>query len=77
MNESNSIFTLLNQVEQNRIRFIDLQFTDIVGMVKNVTIPAQDLKDALEKGAQFDGSGRRCMSLSAIRAKPSMDEPSN
>jgi glutamine synthetase len=56
MNESNSVFNLLNQVEQNRIRFIDLQFTDIVGMVKNVTIPAQDLKEALEKGAQFDGS---------------------
>ncbi len=56
MPESNATFTLLNQVEQNRIRFIDLQFTDIMGLVKNVTIPATDLKDALEKGKQFDGS---------------------
>ena len=56
MTETNSVFTLLNQVEQNRVRFIDLQFTDITGMVKNVTIPASDLKEALEKGAQFDGS---------------------
>ncbi|CAG0947301.1 partial Glutamine synthetase, partial [Anaerolineae bacterium] len=45
---------LLAQVEQNRIKFIDLQFTDVVGLVKNVTIPSQELSDALTNGIWFD-----------------------
>ncbi len=47
---------VLARVEQNRIRYIDLQFTDVVGVVKNVTIPAQELPDAIAKGIWFDGS---------------------
>lgn len=47
---------LLNRVKELGIRFIDLQFTDIVGVVKSVTIPAHQLSDALEKGVWFDGS---------------------
>ncbi len=47
---------LLNRVKELGIRFIDLQFTDIVGAVKSVTIPAHQLSDALEKGVWFDGS---------------------
>ena len=46
----------LARVEQNQIKFIDLQFTDVVGIVKNVTIPAAELADALEHGIWFDGS---------------------
>lgn len=51
-----SIDDLLAHVEQNRIKFIDLQFTDIVGVVKNVTIPAHEVRIALEDGIWFDGS---------------------
>src|SRR5512135_2126163 len=47
---------LLAKVGQNQIKFIDLQFTDVVGVVKNVTIPAAELADALENGIWFDGS---------------------
>ncbi len=47
---------ILTRVEQNRIKFIDLQFTDVVGMVKNVTIPAHELPGALVNGIWFDGS---------------------
>lgn len=47
---------VLASVEQKRIKFIDLQFTDVVGMLKNVTIPVQELSDALSKGIWFDGS---------------------
>src|SRR5512141_3115217 len=47
---------LLAQVQQNQVMFIDLQFTDVVGMVKNVTIPVNELPDALEHGIWFDGS---------------------
>ncbi len=47
---------ILSQVENRNIRFIDLQFTDIVGVVKNVTIPAHELLGAIENGIWFDGS---------------------
>jgi len=47
---------LLTRVEKGRIKFIDLQFTDIVGVVKNVTVPAHELPWALENGIWFDGS---------------------
>jgi glutamine synthetase len=53
---SDEVSNLLNQVQQEHIRFIDLQFTDVVGVVKNVTIPAHELPEALEKGIWFDGS---------------------
>lgn len=52
--ESNA--ELLARVNQSQIQFIDLQFTDIVGVVKNVTIPAHELPEALENGIWFDGS---------------------
>jgi glutamine synthetase len=47
---------ILDRVEQHGVRFVDLQFTDIVGIVKNVTIPVQQLLAALEHGIWFDGS---------------------
>src|SRR5512147_3085304 len=55
-NSANSTADILARAEQNHIRFIDLQFTDVVGVVKNVTIPAHELKIALENGIWFDGS---------------------
>lgn len=42
--------------KEQRVEFINLQFTDIVGMVKNITIPFQALPDALNHGVWFDGS---------------------
>jgi glutamine synthetase len=47
---------LITRVQQNGVKYIDLQFTDVVGMVKNVTIPVRELPDALAKGIWFDGS---------------------
>lgn len=38
------------------IRFLSLQFTDIVGLVKSVTIPAEQLPEVVERGHWFDGS---------------------
>lgn len=38
------------------VRFINLQFTDVVGMVKNVTIPVVQFNDAVDHGVWFDGS---------------------
>jgi glutamine synthetase len=47
---------VLAEVERRGIRFINLEFTDISGMAKCVTIPAEQLPDALAHGRWFDGS---------------------
>ncbi len=52
----NTIADLIARARQAQIKFIDLQFTDVVGIVKNVTIPVHELSEALEKGIWFDGS---------------------
>jgi glutamine synthetase len=41
---------------QAGVRFVQLQFTDIVGMVKSVTIPLHRLDESIEYGTWFDGS---------------------
>lgn len=43
-------------VKEDKVDFINLQFTDIVGIIKTVTIPVTQLKDLLEHGLWFDGS---------------------
>jgi glutamine synthetase len=47
---------LLERVKLDGVLFISLQFTDIFGTVKSVTIPANRLAEALERGVWFDGS---------------------
>ncbi|HEY7974534.1 MAG TPA: type I glutamate--ammonia ligase [Ktedonobacterales bacterium] len=47
---------VLERVETRGIRFINLEFTDVVGMAKAVTIPASQLRDTLTRGRWFDGS---------------------
>ena len=43
-------------VERYNVRFVRLQFTDIMGVVKNVAIPVSQLEKALEGELMFDGS---------------------
>lgn len=43
-------------IEAENVRFVRMQFTDIVGHVKNVTIPIEKLEDAITHGVWFDGS---------------------
>ena len=47
---------ILDRVASDNIDFINLQFTDIVGVVKSVTIPVAELDTALRHGMWFDGS---------------------
>ncbi len=47
---------LLAQVKEDEVKFISLQFTDVMGMVKSVDIPSARLERALEDGIWFDGS---------------------
>ncbi len=43
-------------IARENIKFINLQFTDIVGIVKSVTIPVSQFEDCVEHGKWFDGS---------------------
>jgi glutamine synthetase len=47
---------LLNKIEELDIEFIHLQFTDIMGVMKNVSITAQQLEKALDGKIMFDSS---------------------
>ena len=42
--------------KEENIRYIRMQFTDMMGMLKNVEIPITRLEDALENSVMFDGS---------------------
>nr|MDA8217526.1 glutamine synthetase family protein [Dehalococcoidales bacterium] len=47
---------VLEYAERNRVRFVNLQFVDILGLVKSVTIPAHQLENCIRNGKWFDGS---------------------
>ena len=47
---------ILEIVKAQSVQFIDLQFTDIFGVTKSVTITPNDLDEALDRGLWFDGS---------------------
>ena len=47
---------IIERVADDAIEFISLQFTDILGVVKSVTIPVTELEVVLEGGQWFDGS---------------------
>jgi glutamine synthetase len=48
--------SVLAAVEESGVSFVHLQFTDVVGVVKGITIPVEQLPRALESGVWFDGS---------------------
>lgn len=47
---------IIELVQENDVKFIRLQFTDIFGTMKNVAITSGQLSKALEHGCSFDGS---------------------
>src|SRR3954464_3394900 len=47
---------ILDQIERDQIRFINLQFTDVMGIVKSVTIPSKIFEHVIEGGQWIDGS---------------------
>lgn len=47
---------IIRMVEENDVEFIRLQFTDIMGNLKNVAVPADQLERALDNKYVFDGS---------------------
>lgn len=48
--------TALEQAKKDNVKFVSLQFTDLLGVIKEVVIPVRQLEDALTDGVWFDGS---------------------
>lgn len=51
-----SIDSVLKQVADREIRFVQLWFTDLLGNLKSIELPSSGLSNALEQGIGFDGS---------------------
>jgi glutamine synthetase len=47
---------ILERAERERVKFMRLQFTDILGTIKNVEVPDRQFEDALNGAIMFDGS---------------------
>src|SRR5262249_59275284 len=47
---------ILERVDQEKVKFMRLQFTDILGAIKNVEIPDRQFEEALDGHIMFDGS---------------------
>jgi glutamine synthetase len=47
---------VLERAERDRVKFLRLQFTDILGAVKNVEVPDRQFPEALDGRIMFDGS---------------------
>ncbi len=67
---------VLKRAEKDRVKFVDLWFTDILGVTKNISIPVEFLEKALTDGVWFDGSsiegfGRICESDMYLMPDPS------
>jgi glutamine synthetase len=47
---------VLSIIKDRNVRFVNLEFTDVVGMAKCVTIPVEQFPDCITHGKWFDGS---------------------
>jgi glutamine synthetase len=47
---------VLDRIDEEGVDFLRLQFTDILGTVKNVSVPADQAEKAFTEGIYFDGS---------------------
>ncbi|MCL4345144.1 MAG: type I glutamate--ammonia ligase [Candidatus Thermoplasmatota archaeon] len=66
----------LERLRKEQIDFLHMQFTDIQGIVKTVTLPKNRFEDALNEGVVFDGSsvaGYAQIEESDMRAVPDLD----
>jgi len=67
---------VIDEIEEEDIDFLRLQFTDILGVVKNVSVPARQAEKAFTDGIYFDGSsieGFVRIQESDMRLKPDPD----
>ncbi|MDP3486581.1 MAG: glutamine synthetase family protein [Bacillota bacterium] len=47
---------IIQSLTERKVRFVHLQFTDILGMPKSVAVPVETMPKVLSEGLRFDGS---------------------
>jgi glutamine synthetase len=50
---------LIERCREHNVRFVRLQFTELYGQLKNVSIPVEEIERALDNELMFDGSSIR------------------
>lgn len=73
MASDSQVDRVLQIVKKEKINFVHMQFTDLLGFVKTVMIPTTKLESALDDGVVFDGSsvtGYAEIEESDMRARP-------
>ncbi len=51
-----NVSKVIKQIQENDIKFVRLQFTDINGLLKNLAVSAKNIESIFENGQSFDGS---------------------
>ena len=67
---------ILQTIESEKVKFIEMQFCDILGVVKTVSIPASQAEKAIDDGVYIDGSsimGYTTIDESDMRTVPILD----
>jgi len=67
---------LLSHIEEDQVKFLSLQFTDVTGAVKSLDIPISRVEGAVQEGIWFDGSsveGFARIQESDMRLMPDLD----
>ena len=67
---------IIEIIKKDKVKFVQLQFTDLYGIVKSLTIPVKQLPYALKNGVWFDGSsilGFSRICESDMYLKPNLD----
>ena len=54
--DKEDIDRVFETIESENVKFVRLQFTDITGTVKSVSVPARQMEKAFDDGIWFDGS---------------------
>jgi glutamine synthetase len=51
-----NVLDVVKQIQEQDIKFVRLQFTDINGMIKNLAVNSKNIETIFENGQSFDGS---------------------
>ncbi len=65
----------IERLKKDEVEFLQLQFTDLTGMVKSLTIPKNRFEDVIYNGVMFDGSsviGYKHIENSDMKAIPEL-----
>lgn len=76
LSEHTSKESVLSLIEREKVKFIEMQFCDILGVIKTVSIPSTSAERAIDEGAFLDGSsilGYATIDESDMRAMPILD----